>query len=258
MAELPDFSIDSSESARDHRLQRLHVVDDLSVGAVVPCEGAQANYLLNVLRLRDGARVLVFNGRDGEFAAEIAGSAKKRCMLQVVAQVRAQVAGPDVDYLFAPLKHARLDYMVQKATEMGVRRLRPVITRRTIAERVNIARMRANVIEAAEQCGVLQVPVVLEPAKLSAVLASWDSARALVLCDEGASIGNPLMALGALAGRPLAVLIGPEGGFAPVEREELLAAPFVVAISLGPRIMRADTAAVAALALINAVAGGLV
>jgi 16S rRNA (uracil1498-N3)-methyltransferase len=243
------------DGVRDHRLQRLHVVDDLKLGVAVLCEGAEANYLLNVLRLRNGARVLVFNGRDGEFAAEIAGATKKRCVLQVVSQVRAQVAGPDVDYLFAPLKHARLDYMVQKATEMGVRRLRPVITQRTIAERVNIARMRANVIEAAEQCGVLQVPGVMEPVKLAAALAGWDASRALVVCDEGASTTNPLAALGALAGRPLAVLIGPEGGFANEERQQLLAAPYVVAISLGPRIMRADTAAVAALALINATTG---
>jgi 16S rRNA (uracil1498-N3)-methyltransferase len=251
-----DVSQSGNKGVRDHRLQRLHVVDDLSVGAVVPCEGAQANYLLNVLRLREGARVLAFNGRDGEFAAEISACAKKRCVLQVVAQVRAQVAGPDVDYLFAPLKHARLDYMVQKATEMGVRRLRPVITQRTIAERVNIERMRANVIEAAEQCGVLQVPIVMEPVRLVAALAEWDTSRALVVCDEGASATNPLAALGALAGRPLAVLIGPEGGFSPEERAQLLTARFAVAISLGPRIMRADTAAVAALALINAAAGG--
>jgi 16S rRNA (uracil1498-N3)-methyltransferase len=245
-----------SEGARDHRLQRLHVGCDLSVGATLACEGPQANYLLNVMRLRDGARVLVFNGRDGEFAAQIKGSAKKRCVLTVVEQVRQQGVGPDVEYLFAPLKHARLDYMVQKATEMGVRTLRPVITRRTIAERVNIERMRANVIEAAEQCGVLQVPMVLEPVKLSAVLAAWDETRALVMCDEGAVVGNALAALGALAGRPIAVLIGPEGGFAPQERELLLAQSYVVPISLGPRIMRADTAAVAALALINAAAGG--
>jgi 16S rRNA (uracil1498-N3)-methyltransferase len=251
-----DVSQSGGDGPRDHRLQRLHVVDDLKLGVAVACEGAQANYLLNVLRLRDGARVGVFNGRDGEFAAEIAGAAKKRCVLHVVAQMRAQVAGPDVEYLFAPLKHARLDYMVQKATEMGVRCLRPVITQRTIAERVNIARMRANVIEAAEQCGVLQVPSVMEPVKLAAALAGWDRSRALVVCDEGASATNPLAALGALAGRPLAVLVGPEGGFSPEERTTLLAAPFVVAISLGPRIMRADTAAVAVLALMNATAGG--
>ncbi len=239
---------------RDRRLQRLYVVEALNVGAEISCEGSQANYLLNVLRMRDGAQLLLFNGRDGEFAAAVTQSTKKRCTLHVIAPVRAQQPGPDVDYLFAPLKHARLDYVVQKVTEMGVRRIRPIITQRTIVERVNSERMRANVIEAAEQCGVLQVPVVLEPIKFAAALSSWDASRALVMCDEGASVVNPIAALSAIAGRPLAVLIGPEGGFAPQEREQLLAAPFVVAISLGPRIMRADTAAVAALALVNAAA----
>jgi 16S rRNA (uracil1498-N3)-methyltransferase len=246
---------------RDHRLQRLFVVADLAPGNAVDCADAQANYLLNVLRLREGARVLVFNGRDGEWIAEIAGARKRTCALCVVERVRAQSTGPLVDYLFAPLKHARLDYMVQKATEMGVARFRPVMTHRTIAERVNLERMRSNVIEAAEQCGVLQVPEVFEPIKLMAALAAWPADRPLIVCDEGANVANPLSQLAAASAQSgevgrVGVLIGPEGGFDPQERDHILARDFVVPISLGPRIMRADTAAVAALALVNAAIGG--
>jgi 16S rRNA (uracil1498-N3)-methyltransferase len=235
--------------------QRLFVEPGLRAGDRLPCEGGQANYLLNVLRLADGASVLVFNGCDGEWRAEVRDVRKKSCALVAMECVRPQTTGPDVTYLFAPLKHARLDYMVQKAAEMGVARLSPVITRRTIAERVNLERMRANAIEAAEQCGILTVPVIDEPAKLTALLAAWDPARTLIFCDETAPAGSPVDALAALPRGPLAVLIGPEGGFDPAERDLLLALPNAVAISLGPRIMRADTAAVAALALVNAVCG---
>jgi 16S rRNA (uracil1498-N3)-methyltransferase len=251
----PDPTSPARQPARDHRLQRLFVSDALSPDAVVTCRPAQANYLMAVMRMGEGARVVLFNGRDGEWLATIASTARKSCNLRVIECLRAQTAGPDVDYLFAPLKHARLDYMVQKATELGVARLRPVITRRTIAERVNLDRMRANVIEAAEQCGVLWVPDVMEPLKLAAVLASWPVDRPLIVCDESAAAASPLGALTALRGRGVGVLIGPEGGFDPVERVALLAVPGVVPISLGPRIMRADTAAVAALALVNAVVG---
>ena len=235
--------------------QRLYVPDPLAAGAGFDCTDSQANYLLNVLRLPEGASLRVFNGTDGEWRAEIASSRRKQCRLTVTAQIRPQAAGPDVDYLFAPLKHARLDYMVQKATEMGVRRLRPVITRRTIAARVNLERMRANAIEAAEQCGLLAIPEVLEPASFDAILANWDSSRRLIFCDESAETGSPLMALQAEPKSPLAVLIGPEGGFDPGERARLLALPYARAIPLGPRILRADTAAVAALALVNTIVG---
>ena len=240
----------------DFSSQRLFVEPQLVQGAEIVCEGQQANYLLNVLRLRDGDRLRVFNGRDGEWEAELSSVRKRDCRFVVGACVRQQVAGPDVDYLFAPLKHARLDYMVQKAVEMGVRRLRPVITRRTVAERVNLDRMRANVIEAAEQCGILHLAEVLAPVKLDAVLAAWDGGRRLVFCDEGAETAGAVPQLAGLsAGAPVAVLIGPEGGFDPAEREALLQQPYTLAVSLGPRIMRADTAAVAALALVNAVHG---
>jgi len=154
-----------------------------------------------------------------------------------------------------PLKRARLDYMVQKATELGVARLRPVLTQHTVAERVNLDRMRANVIEAAEQCGILRIPEVLEPARLEAVLRDWNALKPLVFCDEGAGRSDPIATLGGLPRQGVGLLIGPEGGFSSGERDALLAHPFTERLSLGPRIMRADTAAVAALALVNSVLG---
>ena len=205
--------------------------------------------------MKVGAALLVFNGRDGEWRARIDQVSKRAVVLVAETQTRPQSDGPDIDYLFAPLKHARLDYMVQKATEMGVKRLRPVLTRRTIAERVNLDRMRANAIEAAEQCGVLRVPEVVEPAKLAAVLEAWDGERTLIFCDEGAEVANPIEALRAIEPGPLGVLIGPEGGFADEERDAIRSRPYTRVISLGPRILRADTAAVAALAVVNAVLG---
>lgn len=234
---------------------RLFVDTPLPGGAAIACTPEQANYLVNVLRLVAGAEILVFNGRDGEWRARITDAGKRRCALECVAQVRPQLDGPDVHYVFAPLKHARLDYMVQKATELGVAHLQPVLTRRTVAARVNLERMRANAIEAAEQCGVLRVPSVGEPMKLEALLTGWNADRRLIFCDESAALSSPLAALAQVTQGPLAVLIGPEGGFDSSERDILLAKPYTAAISLGPRIMRADTAAVAALALVNAALG---
>jgi 16S rRNA (uracil1498-N3)-methyltransferase len=246
---------DRAMASYDFRAQRLHVDGPLHVGASLVCDGDQANYLLNVLRLGEEDRILVFNGRDGEWQAELAGVTRRRCNLKVLSRTRLQEDGPDLDLLFAPLKRARLDYLVQKATELGVARLRPVLTRRTVPDRVNLDRMRANAVEAAEQCGILRVPEVATPERLDGIIAGWDATRSLIFCDEAAELASPLQTLGTLAPGPLAVLIGPEGGFEPEEREMLLAQPFVVAIALGPRIMRADTAAVAALALVNAVLG---
>ncbi len=234
---------------------RLFVEAPLDGDAHVPCTPEQANYLLNVLRLREGDAILIFNGCDGEWRARLVEVGKRRCALVCLERTRAQDAGPDLDYLFAPLKHARLDYIVQKATEMGVARLRPVLTRRTIAARVNVARMRANVIEAAEQCGILRIPEVAEPRRLEAVLEDWEEPRRLIVCDEAAEVESPIAALSQIEPGPLAVLIGPEGGFEASESALLRQQPFAVAISLGPRILRADTAAVAALALINGVLG---
>lgn len=239
----------------DFRAQRLYMTDDLAERTTLALSREQANYLANVLRLGEGAAVHVFNGRDGEWRAHILRRGRREIALQVTEQTRTQTGGPDLDYLFAPLKRARLDYMVQKATELGVARLRPVMTRYTIAERVNLERMRANVIEAAEQCGILRVPEVDEPAALGRVLETWNNARRLVFCDEDAPVQDPIAALREVESGPLAVLIGPEGGFAAEEREALCNLPGVVRLALGPRIMRADTAAVAALALVNAVLG---
>jgi 16S rRNA (uracil1498-N3)-methyltransferase len=239
----------------DFTSQRLFVTPALAEGERISCTPEQASYLRSVMRLSDGDEILVFNGRDGEWRARLATSGKRGAMLDAVEQVRAQTGGPDLHYIFAPLKRSRLDYMVQKATEMGVSRLVPVLTRHTIAERVNIERMQANVIEAAEQCGVLRVPEVAEPVKLAHLLAAWETGRRLVFCDEGAAVKNPLELLAGIPPGPLAVLIGPEGGFSPEERAMILAKPEAMALSLGPRIMRADTAAVAALALVNAALG---
>jgi 16S rRNA (uracil1498-N3)-methyltransferase len=235
--------------------QRLFVTSDLAPGASVELDPAQAHYLINVLRCKTGEEVLLFNGKDGEWLGSLGAAAKKRAIVNLTRQTRQQIPPPDLHYLFAPLKRARLDYMAQKATELGAARLMPVITRRTTAERVNRARLAANAVEAAEQCGILWVPEVAEPAKLADLLAGWDEKRLLVFADEAAPIASPLAALEKEGKRPLAVLIGPEGGFEEEERALLLARPFVLPISLGPRVMRADTAAVAALALVNATLG---
>jgi 16S rRNA (uracil1498-N3)-methyltransferase len=239
----------------DFNAPRLFVEADLAEAATFVCTSQQASYLKNVLRLRPGDNILVFNGRDGEWRAELADAGKRGASLIVRAEVRPQEGGPDIDYLFAPLKRARLDYLVQKATEMGVARLRPVLTRRTTPERVNVERMRANAIEAAEQCGILRIPEVSAPEKLDSVIAGWDAGRPIVFCDEASEERCPFTTLARLQPGPLALLVGPEGGFDDGERALLSSKPFVTSISLGPRILRADTAAVAALALVNAVLG---
>ena len=242
-------------SRYDFRTPRLYVAPALDRDVSVPLDKGQANYLTNVLRLDPGDPVLVFNGRDGEWRAQVQREGRKSVALAVTEQTRPQHAPCDLHYLFAPLKHARLDYMVQKAVELGVSRLQPVTTRHSQAARVNIERMRANAIEAAEQCGVLRVPTVGEPLKLEAALAAWNPRRKLIFCDEAADLASPLAALSGVGDMPLAVLIGPEGGFDGAERTLLRGHPSTLAISLGPRIMRADTAAVAALALVNAALG---
>ena len=248
----------------EFRLQRLFVEADLAAGRAIAASPDQGNYLLNVLRFEAGARLLVFNGRDGEWHATIELPKKRLCVLRIDEQSRPQplgrAAGPDLHYLFAPLKRARLDYMVEKATEMGVCVLQPVATQHTQAERVKIERMRANVVEASQQCGILRLAEVREPVKLDKVLQAWDANRRLVFCDEDAEVTDPFAALGQIQrpdGRapPVAVLIGPEGGFSQAERTQVLAVPGVVRLALGPRILRADTAAVAALTLVNAVLG---
>jgi 16S rRNA (uracil1498-N3)-methyltransferase len=240
----------------DFRAPRLFVEAELAPGKTVALERDQSNYLGNVLRLAAGDPILVFNGRDGEWQARIAGR-KRPETFAVIARTRPQDRLPDLTYVFAPLKHARLDYMVQKAVEMGAARLQPVFTRLTQVSRVNGERMRANVVEAAEQCGILSLARVADPVPLERYLDERDPQRLLVFCDEAAEAADPLAALqdGGTAYPGIDVLIGPEGGFAEEERTMLLRQPKILILSLGPRILRADTAGVAALALVQAALG---
>ena len=240
----------------DFRAPRLFVDATLAPGETVALERNQSNYLGNVLRLAAGEKILVFNGRDGEWRAEIAGR-KRPDSLTIMAQTRPQDRLPDIAYVFAPLKHARLDYIVQKAVEMGASCLQPVLTRFTGVSRVNTERMRANVVEAAEQCGILSLAEVAEPVALDRFLGQRDPKRLLVFCDEAADAANPLTALqaGSATAGGIDILIGPEGGFAEEERAILLRQKRTLRLSLGPRILRADTAGVAALALVQAVLG---
>jgi 16S rRNA (uracil1498-N3)-methyltransferase len=243
----------------DFRTPRLYVAPALAAGTAVPLDPAQTNYLCNVLRLSPGDGVLVFNGRDGEWQAQLERPGKKIAALRITAPARPQDSGPDLHYLFAPLKHARLDYIVQKAVELGVSRLQPVTTRHTQMSRVNGERMRANAIEAAEQCGILTIPEIEAPLPLERVLAEMDPERLVIFCDEDAETRDPVAALSSVrssgAVPPLAVLVGPEGGFADDERSLLLRREKVLRLALGPRILRADTAAVAALAVVQSVLG---
>ncbi|MER2605685.1 MAG: 16S rRNA (uracil(1498)-N(3))-methyltransferase [Siculibacillus sp.] len=242
----------------DYRLQRLFLRASLREGGDVELDREQSNYLLNVLRMAEGDRLLVFNGHDGEWLATVHPMGRRDCRLGVVERTREQTPLGDLHWLFAPLKHARLDYMVQKAVEMGAGRIVPVLTRHTQVTRVNVERMEANVVEAAEQCGVIALPSVTEPVELDLLLDTWhvhEPGRRILFCDEHEETTNPLAILSALERGPLAVLIGPEGGFSKEERAILRSKSFVVPIPLGPRILRADTAAVAALAVVQMVRG---
>ena len=240
----------------DFSAPRLFVEASLAPGETIALERNQSNYLGNVLRLAAGDAILVFNGREGEWQASIGGR-KRPDSLTIIAQTRPQDRLPDIAYVFAPLKHARLDYMVQKAVEMGASSLQPVLTRFTQVSRVNSERMRANVIEAAEQCGILSLATVAEPLTLERYLGQRDGLRLLVFCDEAAEVADPLQALRGeqLASGGIDILIGPEGGFAQEERGILLRQQRTLRLALGPRVLRADTAGVAALALVQAALG---
>ena len=234
---------------------RLFVDARLESGVVIALARDQSNYLGNVLRLSAGDSILVFNGRDGEWLASVGGR-KRLDNLEIMRPIRGQDRLPDLAYVFAPLKHARLDYMVQKAVEMGASALQPVLTRFTQVSRVNCERMRANVIEAAEQCGILGIAEVAEPVGFDRFLGHRRGERLLVFCDEAAEVADPLDALVQEKPREgIDVLIGPEGGFAEEERAALLRQPKILRLALGPRILRADTAGVAALALVQATLG---
>lgn len=239
----------------NYKMQRLYVPHDLGPDAAFEASPEQSHYLMHVLRMSDGAELLLFNGRDGEWLARLAGRTKKAARLETTEQTRPQPQSPDLLYCFAPLKQGRLDYLVQKAVEMGAGVLQPVITQHTQVAKFGIERLAANAVEAAEQCGILAIPEVREPLKFEKLLGNWDQDRRLIFCDESAETNNPLPALQAIAERKFGLLVGPEGGFSDDERKMLHALPFVTAIPLGPRILRADTAAVAALAVIQATIG---
>ena len=232
---------------------RLFLDHPLAEGQDVPLEAEQAHYLFGVMRLGPGSRLLVFNGREGEWEAEVAEAGKRGGRLTALAQTRPQEMPPDLWLLFAPIKKARTDFIVEKAAEMGCRRILPVQTEFTNAERIKADRLRAHAEQAAEQCGGVFVPEVGELTRLGNLLSTWDAGRSLWFCDEtlaGGVAPPPERAEG-----PGAVLIGPEGGFSEAERAGLRALPFARPIRLGPRILRADTAAVAALALWQATCG---
>jgi 16S rRNA (uracil1498-N3)-methyltransferase len=233
---------------------RLFVEAPLSEGARVEPSAQQAHYLLHVMRARTGNRVAVFNGREGEWFAEIGEVSRRTCALTCIRQTAPQGEVPDLWLVFAPIKKTAADYVAQKATELGVRVLQPVFTRRTIVHRINGERMRANAIEAAEQSGRLTVPEVREAIELPKLLANWPADRRILFCDEGG--GAPIAeTLVTAAPGAWAVLTGPEGGFDPAERDLIRANPLAVPVSLGGRILRADTAALAALSIWQAIRG---
>jgi len=233
---------------------RLYVTGDLGAGMAVALDEGPSHYLLHVLRAKPRNRVLLFNGRDGEWLAEIGQASKRGVTATCLNRTRPQASEPDLWLAFAPIKKTPADYLVQKATELGVSCLLPVFTRRTIVSRVNLERMAANAAEAAEQSERLTVPEIRDALDLDKLLASWPKARRLYFCDEGGD-ARPLAEAARGASGPAAILTGPEGGFDPTERELLRAQSFVVPVTLGPRILRADTAALAALSVWQSVAG---
>ena len=234
---------------------RLFVAEDLEAGRRVALAPDPSRYLLTVMRQGVGDVLLLFNGRQGEWRARIVEAGKRGAVLEPEAQARGQASGPDLELVMALVKRTRLETVVEKAAELGARRVRLALTRRTNLEGAKVARLRAIATEASEQTGRLDVPEILEPERLDRILAGWDSGRGLVFCDEAGDAPPMLDALQPLGGGPAAVLIGPEGGFDPAERAALRAAAFTTPVSLGPRILRADTAAIAALTLWQAAAG---
>jgi 16S rRNA (uracil1498-N3)-methyltransferase len=237
------------------RMQRLFVDAPLSLAAEIAASPDQFNYMANVLRMDEGAEVLVFNGRDGEWKARISYPTRKKIVLAAVEQTRPQPPLPDLHYLFAPLKTGRMDYLIQKAVEMGAGLIRPVMTQHVQGKIHSLDKLTAYAMEAAEQCGILAVPEIAEPQKLNDLLAAWPNDRRIIYCDEGDAGQNPLPILQGLSDRHFALLVGPEGGFSDEERQLLRSLDFVTPIPLGPRILRADTAAVAALAVMQAALG---
>lgn len=232
-------------------LQRLFVATPLSAGALVTLDGSQAHYLANVLRMVVGDHLLLFDGASGEWLAELSGVSRKQVTLLVREATRPQESVPDLWLAFAPIKKGRVDWLVEKAVELGVARLVPVITRRTIVDKMNLERMRSHIVEAAEQCGRTALSTIVAPVKLDAFLRSLDHGRAVYFADEtGGSAASATFAPG-----PATILVGPEGGFTPDEAGAIRSAPGARAISLGPRILRAETAALAGIAAWMAAVG---
>lgn len=234
---------------------RLYVEEPLGAERQVTLSPEQAHYLLHVMRAKAGEKVRLFNGRDGEWRAQIADISKRGCKLVCEGQTAPQTHAPDLWLVFAPIKKTPADYLAQKATELGVRVLQPVFTRRTIVTRVNLERMRANAIEAAEQSDRTDIPETREPLPLEKLLANWPAERKILFCDEAGDAPPIAGALKDAASGPWAILTGPEGGFDPKERETIRAIPSAVTVTLGPRILRADTAALAALAVWQSLTG---
>jgi 16S rRNA (uracil1498-N3)-methyltransferase len=234
---------------------RLFVPHDLAPGAELALDEGQSRYLGAVMRAAAGDELRVFNGRDGEWQALVAKVAKRTVTLQLIAPARPQASGPDLDLVVALVKRARLEIIVEKAAELGARRIRPVVTERTNADHTRVDRLQAIAVEASEQTGRLDPPTVLEPVRLEPMLADWDPERRLLFCDEAGDARPAAEALGDQPAGPWAVLIGPEGGFSPKERELLRSLNFAIPATLGPRILRADTAAISALTLWQASLG---
>lgn len=247
----------------DFTTKRLYVEHDLTADKSLPLDRKQSNYLINVLRHKHEDNILLFNGRDGEWMSRLEVSGRKSVSLTPYEQTRSQPKDSLLIYCFAPLKKGRLDYMVQKAVEMGAGTLQPVITEYTQNPKISLDKINANIVEAAQQCGIISLPKCHEPVKFNDLLANWNEDTCLIFCDEGSKSQNPLEALNELKLKftsaekipPRAVLIGPEGGFSEIERQKLHEKPYVTAIPLGPRVLRADTAAVAALAIVQATIG---
>ena len=237
---------------------RLFVADDLGDGAAITLGRDQSHYITNVMRAHAGDTVALFNGRDGEWQSEIMSLGKRAVALRVAARLRPQTPEPDLWLAFAPIKRGRIDFVAEKATELGVSRLIPVMTARTQMTRVNTGRLHAHAVEAAEQCERMTVPDIGDPVAFADLLAHWPDGRRLFVGDEtggGQPIAEAARDIAAGANLPCAILVGPEGGFTMAELDELDKLTFVTKIGLGPRVMRADTAAIAALSVIQAIAG---
>lgn len=234
---------------------RLFVNDSLAAGLRISAGEKQAHYLLHVMRCHDGDEVALFNGADGEWLASVSRIGKRDVSFDIIRKLRQQADVPDCWLCFAPIKAAPVEYLAQKATELGVSRLQPVFTRQTAVARINIERLKANAIEAAEQSERLSVPEVVEAVTLPELIAHWESDRTLIFCDESGA-GQPLAKmLSKQRADKFAILIGPEGGFTEQERELIRSLPQAIAVGLGPRIMKADTAAIAAIACVQSVWG---